>query len=55
MPGFEQLKEALANPQHPEYTTMKEWAGEDYDPYHFDARAARNAVMLAWAWDALDT
>ncbi len=54
-PGFADLKEALGDPDHPEHESYRRWAGEDYDPYHFDARAARNAVMLAWAWKALDT
>jgi hypothetical protein len=53
--GFQELKEALADPDHTEHASYREWAGKDYDPYHFDVRAAQNAVMLAWAWEALDT
>ena len=32
---------------------MRAWAGEDYDPAAFDARAVRHALILADAWGAL--
>jgi len=53
--GFKDLKDALADAAHSEYDSYREWAGEDYDPYEFNVRAARNAVMLAWGWEALDS
>lgn len=55
IPGFQELKEVLADSNHPEHARYKEWSGNNYDPYHFDVRAAQNAVILAWAWEALDT
>jgi len=53
--GFQELKDALADSAHPEHDSYREWAGEEYDPHEFNVRAARNAVMLAWAWEALDS
>jgi hypothetical protein len=37
-PGYEELCEALPNPQHPEHSHWKEWIG-DYDPEAFNLQA----------------
>jgi Plasmid pRiA4b ORF-3-like protein len=42
--GFADLKEILAGPPSDERYEMQEWAGEDYDPSHFDLAAANAAV-----------
>lgn len=42
--GFADLKEILAGPPSDERYEMQEWAGEDYDPSHFDLAAANEAV-----------
>ncbi|MBD2872270.1 plasmid pRiA4b ORF-3 family protein [Paenibacillus arenilitoris] len=34
--GHQNLLEILANPRHPEYEEMREWAGGSYDPEFFD-------------------
>ncbi len=30
-PGFENLKEALADPKHPDFDAMVEWCGDEFD------------------------
>jgi len=42
--GFADLKELLAGPPSPEREEMRAWAGEDYDPEHFDLAAANAAA-----------
>jgi hypothetical protein len=42
--GFADLKEILAGPPSDERDEMQTWAGEDYDPSHFDLAAANAAV-----------
>ena len=42
--GFEELKEVLAGPPSTERTEMQEWAGDNYDPTHFDLAAANAAA-----------
>jgi hypothetical protein len=42
--GFAELKELLAGPPSPEREEMRAWAGEDYDPAHFDLAAANAAA-----------
>jgi hypothetical protein len=34
--GYMRLLEILKTPDHEEYEDMVEWAGEDFDPEHFD-------------------
>ncbi len=34
--GYVELLEALASPDHPEHTSMIEWAGDDFDAEAFD-------------------
>lgn len=35
LPGFENLKEALADPKHPEHDDMVEWYGDEFDAAEF--------------------
>jgi hypothetical protein len=42
--GFADLKELLAGPPSPEREEMRAWAGEEYDPAHFDLAAANAAA-----------
>ncbi len=42
--GFADLKELLAGPPSPEREEMRVWAGEEYDPAHFDLAAANAAA-----------
>jgi len=38
LPGFEEFKEAIADPKHPSHADLKEWYGDgDYDPGAFSA------------------
>jgi hypothetical protein len=34
--GFHRMLAVLGDPEHPEHEEMLEWAGDDYDPEHFD-------------------
>ena len=36
VPGYYELVEAMADPQHPERDRLLEWLGEPYDPEAFD-------------------
>jgi hypothetical protein len=42
--GFADLKDTLAGPPGSEREEMRAWAGEDYDPAHFDLTAANAAA-----------
>lgn len=42
--GYEVLRDAIADPAHPEYEQWKEWIGDDFDPDAFD-REAINATL----------
>ena len=42
--GFAELKELLAGPPSLERKEMRVWAGEDYNPAHFDLAAANTAA-----------
>lgn len=44
VPGYEILREALADPDHPQHAHWREWLGDDYDPDAFD-REAINAEL----------
>lgn len=39
LPGFENLKEALADPKHPEHDDMVEWYGDEFDAAEFSLAA----------------
>jgi len=43
IPGFYELLAAVANPTHPSYAHLKEWAG-DYDPVAFDTLPIKYAL-----------
>lgn len=40
-PGYERLREILANPKHEEFEEMQEWIGHPFDPRRFDPRKVR--------------
>lgn len=46
--GFEEFKETVNNPKHPEYDNMREWMGlaegEQWDAAAFDIEEAKDAV-----------
>jgi hypothetical protein len=35
-PGYEDFREALADPAHPEHDELKQWIGRPFDPAAFD-------------------
>jgi len=39
--GYENFLEIIKNPEHDEYEEMLEWAGEAYDPEHFDPKEVK--------------
>lgn len=43
--GYCNLLKALRNPRHPEHEDMRSWAGDDYDPEHFDADTVNERLM----------
>ncbi len=47
-PGYEQLLEALAKPDHPEHEEMREWAGKEFDPERFDVGALNRVFHGGW-------
>lgn len=44
--GYTLLLEALADPQHPQHTERRNWAGEDYDPERFDLEETNERLRL---------
>jgi hypothetical protein len=38
--GFEEFKEAMADPRHPEHESLKEWHGGAFDPDEFSSEEA---------------
>jgi hypothetical protein len=46
--GYQNLKQILANPKHPEYEFMKDWLGlepdEEWDAEYFDLEDTQEAV-----------
>jgi hypothetical protein len=45
IPGYENLIEAVADPQHPDHQELLEWLGVPFDPGLFDLRAANARVQ----------
>lgn len=43
-PGYEDLRAALADPQHPEHDEFVEWAPDGFDPTAFDVAAANRRL-----------
>jgi hypothetical protein len=37
IPGYENFREAIRDPQHPDHEELAEWIGGDFDPEAFDA------------------
>lgn len=49
IPGYAELLQALANPNHPEHGSMKEWLGRPFDAEAFDvAKTNRWLRKLKW-------
>jgi hypothetical protein len=48
IPGYEYFLEILANPKHPEYQEMVDWAGDRFDPEHFDLQETNLAIHGGW-------
>ena len=48
IPGYEYFLEILANPKHPEYQEMVDWAGDRFDPEHFDPQETNLAIHGGW-------
>ena len=47
--GYEEFQAALSDPSHPEHDERLEWAGDSFDPHHFDLEEADRALeWLAW-------
>jgi len=42
--GYYHLLKALKNPKHPEHEDMRNWAGDEYDPEHFDVDAVNKGL-----------
>ena len=42
--GYEEYVEAMADPAHPQHQEMVEWRGKDFNPEHFDLKAADHAL-----------
>ncbi|MCK5802213.1 MAG: plasmid pRiA4b ORF-3 family protein [Lentisphaeria bacterium] len=51
MPGYEQLLAVLADPKNDEHESMKEWAGEDFDPETFDREALNSYIKALMGGD----
>jgi hypothetical protein len=43
-PGYEDLLEVLADPEHPDNDDLRDWLGSEFDPEVFDVAAADAAV-----------
>lgn len=43
-PGFDMLKEAMADPKHPENKELKDWFGGKYDPTKPNTEALKAAI-----------
>jgi hypothetical protein len=49
--GYAEILDALADPDNERHTEIREWVGDDFDPYAFDAEPLRaNVAALAKRW-----
>jgi hypothetical protein len=52
--GYQMYLEAIGNPDHPEHEEYLEWAGEEFDPEHFDLEAVNEILCHGLDQDELD-
>ena len=49
--GYDEMLEALADPDHERHAEIREWVGDDFDPHAFDAEPLRdNVAALVKRW-----
>ncbi len=46
--GYEELLEALADPENPERENYLEWLGDEFDPEEFDLEAINDSLEAEW-------
>ena len=46
--GYEDLLEAISNPNHPEHEDMLEWLGGEFDPEEFDLEVINDDLTEYW-------
>lgn len=44
IPGYEELLEALADPEHPDHADLQGWIGREWDPEQFDVEAVNRRL-----------
>ena len=44
VPGYDELLEALADPEHPEHDHLMEWTGGGFDPERFDLEGTNRSI-----------
>ena len=47
-PGYENMKEIIADPNHEEHEEMVDWLGDDFDPNEFDLLQHQNAMAASY-------
>ena len=43
-PGYEDFVQAMANPNHPEHASLKQWYGRPFDPNAFDVQQVQDQL-----------
>lgn len=51
-PGYENLVQIMADPHHPEYQSIQEWIGGEFDPKEFDIELAREQMDMISSGEA---